>query len=89
MFGMGGGGDAVVLGAASSIRHPKILRFRASLLCCAVRCRLAGDQRVDLLSFVGAFPSLSHSERKMALLDFILERGGLHLDALGLDLLAR
>ncbi|KAL8428087.1 hypothetical protein Efla_000186 [Eimeria flavescens] len=51
--------------------------------------RLAGSQRADLLSFVGAFPALSHSERKMALLDFILEKGGLHLDALGLDLLAR
>ncbi|KAL8273704.1 hypothetical protein Esti_002304 [Eimeria stiedai] len=51
--------------------------------------RLAGDQRADLLSFVGAFPSLSHSERKMAILDYIAEKGGLHLDALGLDLLAR
>ncbi|KAL8437300.1 hypothetical protein ACSSS7_001063 [Eimeria intestinalis] len=50
---------------------------------------LAGDQRADLLSFVGAFPSLSHSERKMAILDYIAEKGGLHLDALGLDLLAR
>lgn len=56
---------------------------------CLVACRLAGDQRTDLLAFVGAFPQLSHGERKMALLDFISERGGLHLDALGLDLLAR
>ncbi|OEH78150.1 CMGC kinase [Cyclospora cayetanensis] len=51
--------------------------------------RLAGDQRSDLMTFLGAFPALSHGERKAALLDFILERGGLHLDALGLDLLAR
>ncbi|EPT31695.1 CMGC kinase [Toxoplasma gondii TgCatPRC2] len=51
--------------------------------------RGAGWQRGILTKFLSSFPQLDMNVKKLSINDFILERGGLQLDELGLDLIAR
>nr|CEL65030.1 TPA: CMGC kinase, putative [Neospora caninum Liverpool] len=51
--------------------------------------RGAGWQRGLLTKFLSSFPQLDMNMKKLSINDFILDRGGLQLDELGLDLIAR
>ncbi|PFH32614.1 CMGC kinase [Besnoitia besnoiti] len=51
--------------------------------------RSSGWQQAVLTKFLSSFPQLDLNMKKLSINDFILERGGLQLDELGLDLIAR